>query len=989
VSVVVDYGKQVEMDAVSTWGARSPSYNFYILTENVDPEHAREEQWELITRSKPGNSKIAGESNNRQRPRQRILDLPETKQVRAMRFEYTGGVFRGKDGVRWLKAAPQRINCDHIQAIRLADETRRLDPRGQPAIYTVMSSKDGKVLRQDLTYGGNFKHLAPGRDGDFWAIRGEQVFRTKLQGDEWHSTEVTSPHFGDRLQGIYNCGDDIAVCQRGPVVLFDAASGQENGLLGGAGTYQRGRWHPDMLDRPRAISKDRNGEFWLVESSWYPKRVARYTRDGKCVWNVNGAPEYGGGGFIHPDFDRFHYRGMQFDINYSDGTSHMDAINDRPYTEETTMPERSFTYTRGGRVIQHAGFDYAVHEAASISVLENDVWRPAIAFGWANKSTFLTAPEKAWSRHWRSKNLQGKYFFWTDVNEDGKYQVNEVQLLSKPIYSGSYFTQTHIADDLTIWSSVGRLAPRGVSSRGVPQYDLADFQPWDGTNGLPMFLGLAECGSRACPWPNKFTGPSVVDSKGRLAYLHSPYLFNPDLTTFGGVPNTTGGGDGYRPEVLGQKVHHATGYSGRASADGAVDEIHAITGNLGRLTIVAGQDRLVLDQLFTGSSGDIASLPAERGIEATGYKLFSENFFSHFLRVNDGRHFFQSGQNNHALFRIEGLNDIQVQKNQFAISNEDYRKNLLVRAELVREWRIRQEAMKRQRNLIVRDPQYRLRVKESDVVVDGWIDEWGTFEQMQAIDQSYLLSDPEPRMFVDGVATKRGLVLAYCGFNYTENGAASPREIFNAGFAFDLRFRSASVPKEDKKSKRIVAGDKRIVFGEVNGEWTAVQFDYIDRETPGVSNEVFASPVVETRIDSMEVLDPEKVIIAVKKDALWADMADGGKGQDSVDSFRELLSGSGASTRQDYPFWTAEVLIPWKILGFSGQPRHGQLRADVGVIGGKSDGSDVGERRHWASPQVPQTVSDIGAEAAIDPRTWGVFSFGVDEDDLKPLKMNR
>ena len=80
------------------------------------------------------------------------------------------------------------------------------------------------------------------------------------------------------------------------------------------------------------------------------------------------------------------------------------------------------------------------------------------------------------------------------------------------------------------------------------------------------------------------------------------------------------------------------------------------------------------------------------------------------------------------------------------------------------------------------------------------------------------------------------------------------------------------------------------------------------------------------------------------------------------------------SERGNYTYWTAEVLIPWKLLG-GGRSFQG----DVGVIGGKSDGSDAGERWHWASPRVPQTVSDLGAEAAIDPRTWGKFIFARPE----------
>ena len=215
--------------------------------------------------------------------------------------------------------------------------------------------------------------------------------------------------------------------------------------------------------------------------------------------------------------------------------------------------------------------------------------------------------------------------------------------------------------------------------------------------------------------------------------------------------------------------------------------MQAITGNLGRLTFIAGQDRLVLGQVFTGRDGDIASLEAVRGIEATGHVLYYENFFGHFLRVNDGRHFLKSGQNSHALFRIEGLNDIQLITQELTtITDDQFKSNEVIREQLVQDWRTRMAAKAKKRELIVYSD--RERIGTSGVSVDGSIGEWGNFEGMYAIDEVYSLNDAEPRMFVDATRTNSGLVLAFAGFNHTKGVATVPEEIFSAGFAFDFRF---------------------------------------------------------------------------------------------------------------------------------------------------------------------------------------------------------
>ena len=360
----------VEADVVATWGARSPAYKLHVLTANVSPANATDDKWLTIDVPLAGQSKITGDGSNRGRPRLRMLELPKTMKVRALRFEYFDGIRRGKDGPRWRKAQPQRINCDRVELLRLRDEILKEDKRGVPAWYTVIDIASGKTERRELTYGGDVKSLAAGNKDEFWALHQGKIVRTRLVKDEWKHTVVAHDSKGRDVKKLIRCGDDIAILHHGPIVFIDANSGKQNNVIGGWDGYQRGPWDRNTLERPASVSQDAS-DYWLVESSWYPKRVARFNRKGICEWNVNGQPEYGGGGWIAPDFKHLHYRGMRFDINYEAGTSHMVGLYDRPYTEETPDPERSFGFSTKGRIIEYQGYEYVVGDGSYIGIIEN------------------------------------------------------------------------------------------------------------------------------------------------------------------------------------------------------------------------------------------------------------------------------------------------------------------------------------------------------------------------------------------------------------------------------------------------------------------------------------------------------------------------------------------------------------------------------------------------------------------------------------------
>ena len=81
-----------------------------------------------------------------------------------------------------------------------------------------------------------------------------------------------------------------------------------------------------------------------------------------------------------------------------------------------------------------------------------------------------------------------------------------------------------------------------------------------------------------------------------------------------------------------------------------------------------------------------------------------------------------------------------------------------------------------------------------------------------------------------------------------------------------------------------------------------------------------------------------------------------------------------AFTRLDKSY-SFEACIPWSSLGMTGDKiKNLKTRGDVGVIYSDNAGSINILRTCWASRNT-NLVSDVAAEAMLDPSEWGVFQF--------------
>ena len=142
------------------------------------------------------------------------------------------------------------------------------------------------------------------------------------------------------------------------------------------------------FDNPIDIAIDGNGKLWVAEGSMQPKRVSRWTRDGKIEkWFLGPAvmaavAPIGGGAWMDAhDRSVVIFDGMKFIVNWQDYSWKLDSILYRPGVNgpaRSAAPNRA-VYLQGRRYL--VGDPRVRHEIAVICTEKNGVAVPIAAAG--------------------------------------------------------------------------------------------------------------------------------------------------------------------------------------------------------------------------------------------------------------------------------------------------------------------------------------------------------------------------------------------------------------------------------------------------------------------------------------------------------------------------------------------------------------------------------------------------------------------------------
>jgi hypothetical protein len=300
----------------------------------------------------------------------------------------------------------------------------------------------------------------------------------------------------------------IALDKQGRIYVSDWGKSHQVKVLGPEGKLVRaigrrgvphaGPYDPQHMNHPKGLTVTSDGRLWVAENWLVPKRVSIWTLDGSLVKAMYGPTWYGGGGSLDPrDRTRFFVHGdgggMEFELDWERGTSKLkqvyylpDAVVDQLEYKLTGKipPMKSFPQTPvwvGDRLYLSNCFAGGPANAESVVALyhyRDGIAVPVAALGDAGDAGWDVLRTEPFRSRWpagvkppESGSGGSKMvatFVWCDLNDDGKVQPDEVQIVAEP--PGCITLDGELG--LTT-STALRYLPVGLTAKGAPRYDLA------------------------------------------------------------------------------------------------------------------------------------------------------------------------------------------------------------------------------------------------------------------------------------------------------------------------------------------------------------------------------------------------------------------------------------------------------------------------------------------------------------------------------------
>jgi len=960
-NIVYDLGKPTAMDAVCLLNCVNPRMYVDVFTGDAGEDPAMfaddNSKWREVGVYKGKYNKKLRYLSASKKANEQYVTFDQRETTRALRFRVELGFRGGKWGPNRTNDDNFLAECDDVAIVRLVGD--RVVPPSH--LYQIVDAKTGKSKFKAYSDDYDLPVIAAGPDGKLYGVVEERLaeltFATSGKGGITHDPINGSEALPD-VMSMSVSADRIAVGSRGrnAIVVFDRG-GKVQTVIGDLGPRKRGLWDPNVINKPSAVAIDSSGQVWVAEESFAPKRVARYGPDGQFREEYLGPPMYGGGGHLGPDLKSFYYRSMQFALDWDKGTSRLKALNDRLRSEETPVQSQSsFGYTPIGKPFDYRGRRYLVN-GTTLVIVEDNVWRPCLVMGDANRNPFLLDKE-TWNKHWGRFELTDKKFIWCDVNGDGEYQVDEVELFEQE--GKHFFGKFTLGPDLSYWGGSRRVKPYKITDKGVPLYRASDFKPFDYSELAPHYpRNYTTSGPRSAK-PGYF-GFMYVTEDGHMVQEGQPYVVKPDGTILGG-PVTTKPSD-YIPPIDGVIPRTTWSWTGGAMTSSDVGEIAVVNSMQGYTYVWATKFGLPIGRFFTGETGGWGyGMPVERGYDVTGRKHSWEGWHGDFIKADNGNYYAQGGKTFHAIARIEGLDDYKVHTQPLTFTKQQVALNERLRPVL----QSRYSAMKLAGSKSGRKEYAAIEMNKRAprFKFDGEIEDWGSLDDMQLIDD-------ERNIVFDIAHTEAGVYIAVTGRHHLGNAAEALSSAFRHGFAIDLQWRSDN----RQRSRDVVAGDRRLIIAKHDGAWRSVFYDYLNSEARSEETVLFESPVIPTSVSRVVELNDSACRVKMKEDNLAIDIGN----LDSIDTLGDAPTMPGAAkTEPDKPkpapdtkFWTAEIFVPWDTLGV----KPGQkVRFDIGVLGADKPGKTVASRNYWSN-RSPTPTTDPGIEAMLNPGAWGHVTF--------------
>ncbi|MEO8350170.1 MAG: hypothetical protein ABI680_00475 [Chthoniobacteraceae bacterium] len=731
----------------------------------------------------------------------------------------------------------------------------------------------------------------------------------------------------------------IYISDRGAAhqVKVFSADGKLTAKIGKPGVPAAGAYDERRMNNPNGLAVDGEGNVWVTEDDYQPKRVSVWSGDGKLLRAYYGPGEYGGGGTLDSrDQRRFFYRGMEFALDWKEGTNRLTRVLYRPGHDDADGPNESQSngvpeqpiYGADGTQYFTNCFDSNPTGGSSVATLwiERDgIAHRCAALGRARDFGVLRREEfrALWPQdvdtkgdYWKNQAV----FAWSDLNDDGAVQLAEVTIRKGTV--GGVVVQP----DLTITVSrldgaAVRFAPTGFTKGRAPIYDLAkgetlftDAQAPTSSGGDQVLTtkdGWAISSVAMKPFAPQSLG-GALNGEPRWSY---PNLW-PGLHASheAPVPDRPG-------EIIG--TTRLLGHLITPGGDSDAGPVFGINGNMGNMYLFTADGLFVAELFKDVRVGRSWSMPvAERGMNLNDISLHDENFWPSMTQTSDGAVYLVDGGRT-SLVRVDGLDTIRrIAPRKLTLTAADLEK--------AGAWLIARETARRAE---MGSEKLRVAIRAQAPSVDGALDDWSAAEWAD-IDKrgtkANFNSDSKPYDVTAAVAIAGDRLFAAFRTgdkDLLKNSGETPNAPFKTGGCLDLMFGANSAP--DAKRTEPVAGDCRLLVTLHDGKPRALLYRAV---VPGTKEPVpFSSPWRTITLDRVD---------DVSADVQFA-----------------------ADKNGNY-----EISIPLTTLGLAGIKSGTVLRGDLGILRG--NGFQTLQRVYWSN-KATAIVSDVPSEAQLTPSLWG------------------
>jgi len=780
----------------------------------------------------------------------------------------------------------------------------------------------------------NPRGLTFDNEGCLLALSGTQLVRFANLDDKPETLKL--PELEDPRQVAMDANRNFLITERGSshqIKIFTPAFRLLR-TIGKRGSPALGKYDPSRMNNPNGLAVDSQGRVWVTEADDFPRRVSLWSPEGKLLRAFYGPTEYGGGGTLDPvDKNRFFYKGLEFQLDWEQGTDQLTRVFYRPnallhahyghYSPDTPLyppvlqKQRYFTscYTHnptGGDNIAFLWKD-GTNQAQLVAALGNAHSWPVLT----QQEFHARWPEGTKPVAENPKPNEQAAFVWNDTNLDGRPQPDEVQfekirISGVTVMNDLSFVAAQYGERNVQWKPLDLHDPKPY-----PHYVLAQPVDLGPAGGKPPSSGGNQALTEASGWTITTNAPEPFSPYG----LGGKFRGVPRWSYPSPWPGLHASHEAAVPDRPGMVVGHTRLLGGWAQSK--IGPVFGVNANMGNMYLFTA-DGLFVATLFH----DIRTRPnwaapvATRNMDVTDVSLHDENFWPSLTQTADGQLYVVDGGRT-SLVRVDGLDQLQrLPESNIVVTEADLEK--------ARDWFAANELRRQQQR---GSGTLRVALRKQAPQVDGNLADWPASTEWAPIDRrgtkANFNSDSKPYDVYAAVALSQTHLFA--AWRTTEkallnNSGETPNALFKHGGCLDVMLATDARAKPDRATA--VPGDQRLLVTMIKNQPRALLYR---ARVPGTKEPIsYGSPWRSITID--EVLDV-------------------------TDQIKFATDHSG----------NYELSIPLTTLQW--QPQVGTTyQGDLGILRG-SNGQTT-QRIYWANKATAITA-DVPSEAELTPRLWG------------------